>query len=101
MGEQVQRALPQAHVVKTLNMVSVHQMINPPFKGGEPDMFVCGNNAGAKDQTTQLLLELGWRRVTDLGGIAEARMAGPLVLLWVRYGLKYNTWDHAIQFVYV
>ncbi|QNP51513.1 hypothetical protein [Hymenobacter qilianensis] len=29
LGEQAQRARPQAHVVKSLNMVSVNQMINP------------------------------------------------------------------------
>ncbi|RYU81540.1 NADPH-dependent F420 reductase [Hymenobacter persicinus] len=100
LGEQVQRALPQAHVVKTLNMVSVNQMIDPASTGGQPDMFVCGNDAGAKEQTTQLLRDLGWQRITDLGGIGEARATEPLVLLWVRYGLKHNTWGHALQFVH-
>ena len=78
LGEQAQRARSQAHVVKSLNMVSVNQMINPASTGGEPDMFVCGNDAGAKKQPTQLLRELGWRRATDLGGIAEARVTEPL-----------------------
>lgn len=100
LGEQVQRALPGAHVVKTLNLVNVAQMIDPAScnGGGEPDMFVCGNDAGAKQQVTELLQQLGWQRITDLGGLEEARATEPFVLLWVRYGLKHNTWTHALKF---
>lgn len=100
LGEQVQRVLPRAHVVKTLNIVSVMQMINPASTGGEPDMFVCGNDTGAKEQVTQLLRDFGWQRITDLGGIEESRVTEPLVLLWVRYGVKHNVWGHAMQFVF-
>ncbi|KAA9339075.1 NADP oxidoreductase [Hymenobacter busanensis] len=100
LGEQIQRALPAAHVVKTLNIVSVNQMINPASTGGEPDMLLAGNDAGAKQRVTELLQQLGWKRITDLGGIEEARVLEPLVLLWVRYGLKHNTWGHALQYMY-
>ncbi|SNC66977.1 hypothetical protein SAMN06265337_1794 [Hymenobacter gelipurpurascens] len=97
LGEQVQRALPGAHVVKTLNLVNVAQMVDPA-SSGEPDMFVCGDDAGAKDQVTKLLQDLGWKRITDLGGLEEARATEPFVLLWVRYGIKHNTWTHAMSF---
>ncbi|AIZ63456.1 hypothetical protein PK28_06695 [Hymenobacter sp. DG25B] len=100
LGEQVQRALPGAHVVKTLNLVNVAQMIDPASAngGGEPDMFLCGDDAGAKQQVTELLRQMGWRRITDLGGIQEARATEPFVLLWVRYGIIHNTWTHAMRF---
>ncbi|QIX62701.1 NAD(P)-binding domain-containing protein [Hymenobacter sp. BT18] len=100
LGEQVQRALPGAYVVKTLNLVNVAQMIDPASAngGGEPTMFLCGDNAAAKQQVTAVLQQLGWRRITDLGGIKEARATEPFVLLWVRYGIVHNTWTHALTF---
>lgn len=96
LGEQVQRALPQAHVVKTLHgQRESDDQLGLDRRGAQ---HVCvRQGAGAKEQTTQLLRELGWRRVSDLGGIAEARVTEPLVLLWVRYRLKHNTWGHTIS----
>src|SRR5215475_14377425 len=42
LGEQVQKALPSAKVVKTLNIVNCEVMADPT-KGGHPTMLVCGN----------------------------------------------------------
>src|SRR5215813_11947566 len=41
-GEQVQRWLPGARVVKVFNIVGNAFMINPSFPGGPPDMFIAG-----------------------------------------------------------
>jgi predicted dinucleotide-binding enzyme len=41
-GEVVQRALPGAKVVKTLNIVNSAQMVDPEVEGGPPTMFVGG-----------------------------------------------------------
>ena len=43
-GETVQRLIPQAKVVKTLNIVGNPHMVHPDFPGGPPTMFVCGND---------------------------------------------------------
>jgi 8-hydroxy-5-deazaflavin:NADPH oxidoreductase len=47
-GEQVQRWLSCANVVKAFNIVGSGHMVNPQFPGGPPDMFICGNEEGAK-----------------------------------------------------
>ncbi|MEZ4241074.1 MAG: NAD(P)-binding domain-containing protein [Myxococcota bacterium] len=86
LGEQIQRAYPDAKVVKTLNTVNANLMVDPrQLADGEHTMFVCGDDAEAKAKVTALLTEqLGWRDVVDLGGIAMARGTEMLLPLWVR-----------------
>ncbi|MGH2397512.1 MAG: NADPH-dependent F420 reductase, partial [bacterium] len=56
LGEQIQRAFPEVKVVKTLNTVSARVMINPKqVAEGNHDIFVSGNDAGAKTQVTDIL----------------------------------------------
>lgn len=95
-GEQVQRWLPDARVVKAFNMVGHAFMINPKFPGGPPDMFFCGNDDGARSIVFDLLNKLGWSAI-DIGGIEGARLLEPLCILWVLYGARTNTWNHAFK----
>ncbi|GGY31413.1 NADPH-dependent F420 reductase [Streptomyces djakartensis] len=90
VGEQIQRAFPQARVVKTLNTVNCRVMVDPALVPGEHQVFVCGEEAGAKEQVVALLGEFGWpaRRVLDLGGIREARAVEMWLPLWI--GLMRN-----------
>ena len=53
-GERVQRWLPQAKVVKAFNIVGNADMVNPKFPGGPPDMFIAGNDEGAKRAVTDI-----------------------------------------------
>src|SRR5436305_8081186 len=70
LGEQIQRAFPGARVVKALNTMNANVMVNPSLVAGEHDAFVCGNDAAAKSEVTNLLREgFGWRSVIDLGDI--------------------------------
>lgn len=94
-GEVVQKSLPDSHVVKTLNIINHANMAQPKYKQGTPIMFLAGNNESAKKHVNDLLQELGWQDVVDLGGIEKSRLLEPLCLLWVEYGLSHNTWDHA------
>lgn len=86
LGEQVQRALPRAKVVKTLNIVNANLMVDPALvKSGDLTMLVCGNDAAAKATVTQVLTEwFGWKDVIDLGDITMARGAEMLLPAWVR-----------------
>lgn len=86
LGEQIQKAFPQAKVVKTLNIVSALVMVNPDgVKGGQPTMFVSGNDATAKAEVTRFLqTEFGWKDVVDLGDITTARGTEMLLPIWVR-----------------
>jgi predicted dinucleotide-binding enzyme len=86
LGEQIQRAFPNAKVVKTLNTTNAQVMVNPAqVGGGDHDLFVCGNDAAAKARVTELLKQwFGWRTVIDLGDITTARGAEMLLPIWVR-----------------
>jgi 8-hydroxy-5-deazaflavin:NADPH oxidoreductase len=95
-GEQVQRWIPEARVVKCFNIVGNSHMVNPTFPGGPPDMFICGNDEEAKRKVTGLLAELGWPAI-DFGGIEASRLLEPLCILWVIYGFRTGTWNHAFK----
>ena len=95
-GEQVQRWLPAARVVKAFNIVGNAHMVHPQFPGGPPDMFICGNDDDAKRVVTEICVAFGWQ-VIDVGGIAGARLLEPLCLLWIQYGLRSGSWNHAFK----
>ena len=85
LGEEVQKALPDAHVVKTLNIVNCEVMVDPAGKsGGDPTMFVSGNDANAKAQVKKLLNDFGWKDIIDLGDITTARGTEMMLPIWLR-----------------
>jgi predicted dinucleotide-binding enzyme len=83
LGEQIQREFPDARVVKALNTINAGVMV-APIEG--TNLFVCGDDAAAKQQVVGLLGELGWPAdaVIDLGGIEQARGAEMYLPLWLR-----------------
>ena len=95
-GEQVQRWLPQSKVVKAFNTVGHAHMVDPKFAGGPPDMFICGDDASAKQVVSGFCKSFGWG-VVDAGGIEGARLLEPLCILWVEYGLRTQSWNHAFR----
>ena len=52
--ERLQKSVPAAHFVKAFNSVGHACMVNPKF-ATPPSMFICGNDAGAKQETTAIL----------------------------------------------
>ncbi|HEY2731334.1 MAG TPA: NAD(P)-binding domain-containing protein [Polyangia bacterium] len=85
LAEQIQRALPEAKIVKALNTMNANLMVDPSLIKGDHDVFVCGNDAGAKAQVTELLKGgFGWKHVVDLGDLTAARGQEMFVILWVR-----------------
>jgi predicted dinucleotide-binding enzyme len=98
-GEQVQRWLPGARVVKVFNTVGHAHMVNPRFPGGPPDMFLAGNDEGARKTVAGICAAFGWNPV-DLGGIEGARLLEPMCLLWVGYGMRTGTWSHAFKILH-
>jgi 8-hydroxy-5-deazaflavin:NADPH oxidoreductase len=95
-GEQVQRTVPKAHVVKAFNIVGNAHMFRPDFAGGPPDMFFCGNDGAAKKRVSDLLVEFGWHPV-DIGGIESSRYLEAMCIVWVHYALKMGGWNHAFK----
>jgi predicted dinucleotide-binding enzyme len=93
LAEQIQRSFPDVKVVKALNTVNCTLMVNPStLANGEHDLFICGNDAGAKSKVTDVLTNwFGWKHVTDLGDITNARATEMLLALWVRLFGKYQS----------
>ena len=85
VAEQLQRAFPDLKVVKALNTLTAPLMVNPSLLPGEHDVFMCGNDDGAKAHVSQLLQEsFGWKNVVDLGDLSAARGQEMYVIFWVR-----------------
>jgi hypothetical protein len=84
LGEQIQRAFPDALVVKTLNTVTAAVMMRPAELGEGSTVFVSGDDPGAKRTVTDLLTALGHTDVLDLGDIATARGPEMYLALWLR-----------------
>jgi 8-hydroxy-5-deazaflavin:NADPH oxidoreductase len=59
-------------------------------------MFICGNDGAAKSAVTEILKAFGWNTI-DIGGIEGARLLEPMCVLWVLYGVRTNTWNHAFK----
>jgi predicted dinucleotide-binding enzyme len=95
-GEQVQRQVPGALVVKAFNTVGNAQMFRPSFPGGRPDMFIAGNDAGAKKKVAALLDDFGWG-VVDVGGIESSRYLEAMCIVWVLHGFASGSWTHAFK----
>jgi 8-hydroxy-5-deazaflavin:NADPH oxidoreductase len=94
-GEEVQDLAPQARVVKAFNIVGNAHMFRPQLSGGDPDMFIAGNDEGAKKTVAGILESFGWKKVLDLGGIQVSRYLEAMCLVWVLYGARTNQWTHA------
>jgi predicted dinucleotide-binding enzyme len=86
LGERIQDAFPEARVVKALNTVNARVMTEPGRVPGEHNLFVCGNDGGAKSTVADLLESFGWPReaILDLGDISSARGTEMYLPLWLR-----------------
>lgn len=87
LAEQIQRRFPRAHVVKSLNTMTAAVMVEPSLVSGPHNVFVSGNDEGARRQVAGWLTEwFDWPRasVIDLGDITAARGTEMLLPLWLR-----------------
>lgn len=83
LGEKLQKMLPDAKVVKTMNTCAGKVFINPSSLEAS-NIFVSGDDAKAKSQAVGLLRELGWAEesVVDLGGISTAKGPEHYFIMW-------------------
>ena len=85
LGEQIQRRFSEARVVKTLHTMNAYLMVDPAqLAGADHTVFVCGDDAEAKQAVTELLRSFGWTDIVDLGDIAAARGTEMLMPIWLR-----------------
>jgi 8-hydroxy-5-deazaflavin:NADPH oxidoreductase len=84
LAEQIQAAFPDAHVVKAFNTIAAAVMVQPSLVPGDHDLFIAGNDGGAKAAVTEIANGFGWTHVVDLGDIKGARATESLLPIWVR-----------------
>ena len=84
LGEAIQKAHPGVRVVKTLNSVSAHLMIDPGSLQQRHCVFIASNDDGAKREVTGLLERFGWQDIIDLGDLSACRAMEQLIPLWMR-----------------
>lgn len=94
--ERLQRKVPNANFVKAFSCVGNALMVNPRLPGGPPSMFICGNDADAKDDVKAILVQFGWE-IEDLGKVEAARAIEPLCILWCIPGMLGDGWMHAYK----
>lgn len=94
--ERLQRLAPAAHFVKAFSSAGNAFMVHPDFGGIRPTMFICGNDAAAKIEVTEILTRFGWE-TEDIGGVEGARAIEPLCILWCAPGLLRGQWSHAFK----
>jgi len=88
LGERIQKALPNAFVVKTLNTVTAGLMVDArSVAKGSHTLFLSGNDADAKNKVAHFLSDaFYWKgdQMIDLGGIASARVTEGMMPLWIQ-----------------
>lgn len=94
-GAQHQAYLPQAKVVKAFNTIGNALMYQPKFPA-VPDLFICGDDAAAKQTVSVIVKKFGLNPV-NLGPITNAHLLECLAIIWITYGAMTNTWTHAFH----
>ena len=97
LGERVQRALPDAKVVKAFNTIGNPYFVEPSFTDGRPTMLIAGNDESAKHAVADALADFGWSDTIDIGGIESSRELEAICIAWVKIGGARGAWDHGFK----
>jgi hypothetical protein len=97
LGERVQRAIPDAKVVKAFNTIGNQYFFRPQFTEGMPTMLIAGDDADAKGTVADLLVDFGWPEPVDIGGIESSRELEAICIAWVKIGGLRGAWDHGFK----
>ena len=85
-AEELQAALPEARVVKTLNQVGAELMADTSGFAHPPVQFIAGDDDHAKQQVAALLSDLGFEPL-DSGDLSKARLLEPFALVWINQAI--------------
>jgi predicted dinucleotide-binding enzyme len=99
LAEQIQRACPEARVVKALNTVNGAVMVDPARLGAETTIFVAGDDEAARGVVRGLLGELGWTDIVEFTSLDAARGLEMWLPLWVRLMSNLGTADFNLKLV--
>jgi 8-hydroxy-5-deazaflavin:NADPH oxidoreductase len=85
-AEEIQKAFPDARVVKAFNTVFAQVLAaGPTLSGATVPVYVAGDDAPAKQSVTGLVRSMGFLPV-DAGGLKNARYLEPLAGLNIYFG---------------
>lgn len=79
-AEELQKKLPQSHVVKAFNTVLAQHMESGKVGASKLTAFIAGDDAAAKEQVKTLATDIGFE-ATDAGPLKNARLLEPLAYL--------------------
>jgi hypothetical protein len=101
LAERIQRAHPNVRLVKALNTVTAHIMVNPAgLASGDHDVFVAGNDPEARERVARFLREeFGWKTVIDLGDLTAARGLEMMIMVWLKIWAALGTSDFNYRIV--
>jgi 8-hydroxy-5-deazaflavin:NADPH oxidoreductase len=85
-AEHIAGWAPGARVCKAMNQIGA-PMMDAPSLPSRPVMFICGDDAAAKEVTSSLVDELGFEAV-DAGELELARLLEPFALVWIHLALR-------------
>jgi 8-hydroxy-5-deazaflavin:NADPH oxidoreductase len=99
LAEQIQRAHPEAVVVKALNTVNSAVMVDPARLGAETTIFLASDDPGGRARVRALLTELGWTDIVEFPALEAARGLEMWLPLWVRLMGNLGTADFNLKLV--
>ncbi len=77
----------RASVVKCFNSTGFENMLNPDYHGTAIDMFMAGDDAGAKKVVRQLALDAGFAECYDFGGNDKVELLEKFALSWINLAI--------------
>ena len=80
-AELIQRAAPNARVVKAFNTLNWRQMVDPETAGGPITIAIAGDDAEAKAVVTELIEGMGLEAV-DFGPLRYAHVLEEMLIVW-------------------
>lgn len=86
-AQKIAEQVPAAKVVKAWNTIGAEHILEPARAGAPANLFVCTDDAKAREVVSGLGRQLGFVPV-DLGPLRNARLAEHLALTWIHLAMK-------------
>jgi predicted dinucleotide-binding enzyme len=81
-AEDLAAMIPDAKVIKAFNAIGFNRLEKPEIDGQVSDIFICGDDANAKEAVSTLITDIGFG-VVDCGGLSNAGLVESLARLWI------------------